>query len=77
MKADIRSFVVDQLLSGKAVEDQEDLLVSGLVDSIGVMRLVAYLEQQNDMQIPPQDVTIENFTSIDAITRYIAERQVP
>ena len=74
MKLLVRSYVVNELLSGRTVSDDEELLVSGLVDSIGVMRLVVYLEQQCEITIPPQDVTIEHFATINTITAYLTER---
>lgn len=74
MKDEIRAFVLNDLLSGKPVADDEDLLLGGLVDSLGVMRLVAYLEQRHQVTIPPEDVVIEHFESIDAIAAYMSRR---
>ena len=74
MKAAIRGYVVDELLSGKNIGDKDELLLSGLVDSLGVMRLVVYLERTYSIQIPPDDVTIDNFTTIEAISSYMERR---
>jgi len=74
MKAAIKNYVVEELLSGRDIGDKDDLLLSGLVDSLGVMRLVSYLEQQYSLKIPPQDVTIENFVNIETISLYLAGR---
>jgi len=41
------------------------------VDSLGVMRLVTHLEQQYSIKIPPEDVTIEHFMNIEAISLYL------
>jgi acyl carrier protein len=71
MKAAIKEYVVGELLSGKDVGDEDDLLLSGLVDSLGVMRLVNHLEQQYSIKIPPEDVTIEHFMNIEAISLYL------
>jgi acyl carrier protein len=71
MRDAIRSFIVQELLDGKSVADGEDLLLSGLLDSLGVMRLVAYLEMDLDTSVPPEDVTIENFSSINTLAAYI------
>mgnify|MGYP001554403104 CR=1 FL=1 len=71
MKAAIKEYVVGELLSGKDVGDEDDLLLSGLVDSLGVMRLVNHLEQQYSIRIPPEDVTIEHFMNIEAISLYL------
>ena len=67
----IRRFVVADLLDGEEVDDGEDLLLSGLVDSMGVMRLVAFMEEEFNLSIPPQDVTIENFSSLDTLADYL------
>ncbi len=36
--------------------------------------LVAFLAETYDFQIPPEDVTIERFRSIQTITEYVADR---
>lgn len=74
MKAAIKTYVIGELLSGKDVDDGDDLLLTGLVDSLGVMRLINHLEQQYSIDIPPEDVTIENFTNIEAISSYLERR---
>ncbi|MEM7044297.1 MAG: acyl carrier protein [Pseudomonadota bacterium] len=75
MKESIRRFISDQLLSGTAIADDDDLLLSGLLDSMSVMRLVAHLEKAFGVKIPPQDVVIENFTSVDTITAYLEGKE--
>ena len=74
MKQKITRFIIDELLSGTEVSDQDDLLLSGLIDSIAVMRLVSFIEQQIESAVPPEDVTLENFVNIDAICLYIDKR---
>jgi acyl carrier protein len=67
----IREFIQTKLLGGQRVETGEDLLLSGLLDSLGVMSLVAHIEQTRGARIPPEDVTLENFSSIDAMIGYL------
>ena len=43
------------------VEIDTDLLLTGLVDSLGIVEIVAYLEETNDIVIDVLDVVIENF----------------
>ena len=76
MKDQVRQFIVNELLDGKTVSDGEELLLSGLVDSLGVMRLVAYLEGLISAPVPPADITIEHFSSIDGIVAYVQSRRV-
>ena len=75
MNVSIHEFVVEQLLDGRAVENDENLLLSGLIDSLGVMRLVRFLEATFDLNVPPEDVTISNFMTINSISSYVAGRQ--
>jgi acyl carrier protein len=73
MQVDIARFIATDLLSdpSRAIGVDDDLLTSGLVDSMGIMALVFFLEQRYGIQIAPGDVTIENFGTIRAIERYV------
>lgn len=51
-----------------------DLLLSGRVDSLGVVRIVHWLEERFDFSIDPADVTLEHFQTVDAIAAYVAHR---
>ena len=65
-------FIEKQLLGDQQkVSDDQDLLTNGLVDSISVMRLVTFIELETGQQIPPQDVTLENFCTVNAIAQYL------
>ena len=70
----IQDFISERLLDGQAVATDEDLLLSGLLDSLGVMSLVAHLEKHMDAKIPDQDITIENFSTVDTIAQYLNGR---
>lgn len=70
--SEIQAFLSERLLDGREVATDEDLLLSGLLDSLGVMTLVSYLETKLDCQISAQDVTIENFTSVETISSFLA-----
>ena len=45
-----------------------------MLDSLGVMRLVAHIEDAEGITIPAEDVTIENFSSLRLIDVYLANR---
>ncbi len=77
IRSDIREFIVDNFLfreDQESVSDSESLLENGLMDSTGVLELVAFLE--NDMGIEIQDAEIvpENFDSIENISRYASAK---
>ncbi|MBF9033472.1 acyl carrier protein [Rhodobacterales bacterium HKCCE2091] len=73
-KAELKRFVEDKLLMGRPVAADEDLLLSGLLDSLAVMSLVAEVERLSGRPVPPTDVLVENFASLDAIEAYMVSR---
>ena len=76
MKNKILDFIRMELLVDKqSVSYDQDLLTTGMIDSIGVMRLVSFLETEFAQSIPPQDVTLENFSNINAIVAYLESKE--
>ena len=73
-QAIIIKYIQDNLLTRKGeieLSPEDDLLGSGLLDSMGVMRLVGFVEETFDIKIPPEDIVIENFMDVNAITNYV------
>ncbi len=71
----IAAFIHDELLEGPHVVGDDDMLLNdGVVDSLGMVRLVGYLEETYGFEIPPQDFSIEYFRSINTIAAYVAQR---
>ena len=54
----------------------DDLLGTGLLDSLSVMSLVYHIEEDVGISIPAEDVLIENFGSLSAIDRYVGRRRL-
>ena len=75
----IREFIAEELVLDE-LEDEighdEDLLTSGMIDSLGVMRLVGFIQDEFEISVPPEDVTIENFLTLATISNYIARNGV-
>jgi acyl carrier protein len=59
----------------RTIAADEDLLGGGLVDSLGMMSLVYFIEQELGIDVPAEDVTIENFQTLEAIDAYLARRR--
>jgi len=66
---------MELLVDKQSVSYDQDLLTTGMIDSIGVMRLVSFLETEFAQSIPPQDVTLENFSNINAIVAYLESKE--
>ena len=76
-RALLKQFIAYELVGQRdlVLNDDDDLLLSGLVDSLGVVRLIAYIEEELRVPVPPGDVTIENFGTVGAIADYLATQQ--
>jgi acyl carrier protein len=73
---DLVSFIRDEVAAGvdADVDADTDLVMSGLVDSLGVVMIVENLEQRLDIRIDPVDVVIEHFSSVSTIIEYLGRR---
>ena len=72
----IRTYIQTEILNDERFEiaPDQDLLLTETLDSLGVMRLVAHLESECGFEIPPEDVTLENFRTLEQIEGYLAAR---
>jgi acyl carrier protein len=71
----ITEYINSELLNGAvAVDRNDDLLASGLVDSFAIMWLVAFVEEQSGLTIPADDLVIDNFRTVVAIENYLESR---
>lgn len=56
------------------LEMETDLVLTGLVDSLGVVVVVEWIEERLGIEIDPGDVVIEHFESVGAMVRYLRAR---
>ncbi len=74
IKEQIYEFILHNLAHGKGVTrlaDDESLMQNGVVDSLGIFRLVAFLESAFRLRISDEAITHENFQSINSIERFV------
>ena len=74
----LKKYVSEDLLNGRLqIEAEDDLLGDGLVDSMGIMWLIAFIEEKFEINLPLEDVTIENFRTVKLIDAYLNTRRSP
>jgi acyl carrier protein len=56
------------------LDDNDSLLGSGIIDSMGVMEVILFLETEFGVEVGDEDVTEENLGTIRAISRYVVAR---
>jgi acyl carrier protein len=77
MRQELRRFVIDNFLFGKngdSFTDDESFLEKGIIDSTGVLELVAFLQSKYGLVIQDQDLIPENLDSIDNLVRFAETR---
>lgn len=72
-QAALTEFVLEELAKGRksVIKPDDDLLGEGIIDSLGILQLVAFIEEKFNFQVPDEDVVIENFMSIEALSSYL------
>jgi len=77
-KSLIKQFILTQLVKDSATKDLSDidsLIDSGIIDSLAIMKLLSFLEEQFEIQIGGDELVMENFETIDAIEQMIAGKK--
>jgi acyl carrier protein len=69
----LTEYIKDELLKGRKIDlkPEDDLLSAGILDSLGILQVVAFIEDRFGFQVPDEDVVFENFVSIDALAKYL------
>ena len=68
----LREFIQDEVATeDEPVANDTDLLLTGLVDSLGVVMIVEWLEHELGATIDPADVVLEHFQTIDAMLGFL------
>lgn len=77
MNQKIKAYIQSDIASDPSlsISDDDDLLGSGIIDSMGIMKLVAFIENEAGVKIPPGEMVIENFKSLNAIEHYLKTKQ--
>ncbi len=74
----VKAFVVDRFLYGQGgdgLKSGDSFLQRNLMDSTGVLELVAWLEESYKIQVADQELVPDNLDSIDKIAAFVKKKQ--
>ena len=74
VKEKVRAFVLEYA-AGKGlteVKDDEPLLTTNIIDSLGSFRMIAFLEETFPLTIEDTDMVPENFQTLNAVESFVA-----
>jgi len=75
--AEIRKFITDNFLFGKARKDFTDeasFFDTGIIDSTGILELVTHLEETYSIKVKDEELLPENLGSVKNVAAYVARK---
>jgi methoxymalonate biosynthesis acyl carrier protein len=73
MRTSIRNFLSEHITSYD-LQDDDDFFALGLANSLFAMQLVLFVEQEFDISIDGDDLNLDNFKTINAITDLVKRK---
>lgn len=73
----VRTFIVENFLfgDGKDFNDEDSLRSKGIIDSTGVLSLIAFIEQKFDIRIEDEEIVPENLDSVKKIAGFLYRKK--
>jgi acyl carrier protein len=73
----IRQFVVDNYFFGKderEFSDEDSFLDKGVLDSLGILTLVSFIQQEYAIQIDDQELVPDNWDSVRRVAQFVHKK---
>lgn len=77
IERDIRQFIVDNFLFGEVERtpaSDDSLLEQGIVDSTGILEMVAFLENRYDIEIREDELVADNLDSLNKLVDFVGRK---
>jgi acyl carrier protein len=78
LKNTIREFVVENFLfdDNGDLGDNTSFLENGIIDSTGILELVAFIEETYGITVKDEELIPENLDSIDNVVQYVHSKNI-
>ena len=76
VRSEVRTFVRQQLEARGVTDipDDASLIDAGVIDSLGIFQLIAFLESTFRIHISDDEIVLSNFQTIDATVSFVAAK---
>jgi acyl carrier protein len=73
---ELRSFITENYLLGRDYnfEDSDSFFDHGIIDSIGILQLVTFLQEAYGVKVEDEELVPENLDSINAVSAYLCRK---
>jgi acyl carrier protein len=78
LKGQIREFIMENLAHAKGITsftDEENLMESGVVDSLGIFRIVSFLEEELHVRVSDDEINAETLQSVNSIEQLVLSKK--
>ena len=76
IKEDIKNYILEASLSDvKDVDDTDLIFENGLLDSMGLLFLIEFLDENFDVKVNDEELNPKNFESINNIVSFVNDKQ--
>lgn len=78
LREQIREFILESMAQPKGISefsDDDHLMESGIIDSLGIFRLVSFLEEQLGVHVDDQEINIETLKSVNTIEQLVVRKR--
>jgi len=79
LRDQIRNFILENFIleNPEDLVDGESMLEKGIMDSTGVLELVAFLESTFEIKVEDEELIPQNLDSIENIVNYLERKLAP
>jgi acyl carrier protein len=71
----IKNFLVQQFPAMKNVGNEDPLLKNGLIDSLGILEVVTFLENEFGITLTDEELLPENFESVSSLSNFVQQKR--
>lgn len=74
----LREHIINRYIKDKAPEgfnDNYNLIDGGILDSLAIMNLIAWLEKHYAIEFDEGDIVLENFNSVNALVDFVQKKR--
>lgn len=70
----LTNYIREEFARGrKEIDADEDLLSSGILNSLAILKLVSFIEDRFNIRVPDEDIVFENFQNIQSLSQYLEQ----
>ncbi|MFC1709249.1 acyl carrier protein [Candidatus Omnitrophota bacterium] len=75
---ELEKYLLTEVAAGldkKSLAPDDDLLAQGIIDSMGIIKLLAFIEKTFGVKVNDEEMVPDNFQTLNAITELINKKK--